>query len=126
MPRPKIVFVVGAGASKEVGLPVGEELIGQIQKDINIEYKFPNSLRSGDHFLADAIRRLFLQDQGASGDHRSWIHACWRLRDGLKQLPLSIDTYLDTHATDKKNGLLRKISNREVHFARRTQEQTIF
>jgi hypothetical protein len=102
MPKPKIVFVIGAGASKEVGLPVGEELIVQICRDMNIRFDFSNSLTSGDPQLAAAVRQRILQGRGATGESESWLHACWRIRDGLKQLPLSIDTYLDTHAADQK------------------------
>ena len=43
----KTVFIIGAGASTEVGLPVGDELKHKIAELLDIEIDFPQT--KGDH-----------------------------------------------------------------------------
>jgi hypothetical protein len=49
--RAKTVLVDGAGASAEVGLPVGDKLLKQIVNLTDLRYD-RNQLKTGDHLLA--------------------------------------------------------------------------
>ena len=56
MLRQKTLFVIGAGASKEVRLPIGSELAEQIAKRLTFKFDF-GQLKSGDHVLFNGLRR---------------------------------------------------------------------
>lgn len=96
----KIVFVVGAGGSYELGLPVGETLKGVIAKKLD----FPQPGRgagSGDDTLRKA---LIYRAKKLGGDvngqiHRHWV-AAQAVRSAMPQA-ISIDNYLHTHAADQ-------------------------
>lgn len=81
----KTVFVVGAGASYEFGLPVGEGL-----KDIIIR-SLPNS-RAG--FGTDSLHQTLLSTSRNEIDQL--LAVCAMLQQGLP-LSTSIDRYLDVH-----------------------------
>jgi hypothetical protein len=53
--KKKLTLIVGAGASKELGLPLGTELKRRISEFLDIE-RDENGLISGDGKIADAIR----------------------------------------------------------------------
>lgn len=47
-----LVLVLGAGASKEVSLPIGDELKHKIANRLNFKFeKFDHSLKNGDREL---------------------------------------------------------------------------
>jgi hypothetical protein len=53
--KSKTLFVVGAGASCEVGLPTGEKLKGLIAQKVNIAFSDGVKQRSGDHEITEAL-----------------------------------------------------------------------
>jgi hypothetical protein len=56
--KSKTVFIVGAGASQEAGLPTGAQLKDAIAKKLNITYKVgidPTSPDTGDGAIAWAL-----------------------------------------------------------------------
>lgn len=83
----EIVFVVGAGASAEMGVPVGSELRDKVSELVNV--RFNNSGRaSGDV-------ELFEQLAAASPQNRKLIQEVgWQISDGIYGKN-SIDEYLD-------------------------------
>jgi len=84
------VFVLGAGASKEVGLPVGSELAQTISKKLNIRYDGPSPLPGGDMRLYQIMKGKIGNDAQKTG---------WIIRDGVL-LANSIDDFLDRHAAN--------------------------
>lgn len=90
-----LVVIVGAGASKEVGLPVGEELKVQISRALDIKYKDGFSQSSGSRTIAEAYKRLGSHGlQGpTAGDYQ---RAGWSIRDAMPQAA-SIDNFIDAH-----------------------------
>jgi len=52
-----IVFVIGAGASYEYGLPLGGTLKSEIAQKVRFRFEYGNRLVSGDHDLLNHIRR---------------------------------------------------------------------
>lgn len=90
------VFVVGAGASAEFGLPVGSTLALEISGKLNVRAdEWGRKLISGD---AD----LFENVVGTHNEERqAYQHAAWQIRDGII-LANSIDDFLDVHRHDHR------------------------
>ena len=100
----KTVFVIGAGASSEVGLPVGARLKEIIADKLDLRFKHHQEpIGNGDLAILEVLRRTF-QNQ-----INPYIEACWRIRDGLA-LSSSIDDYIDAHQHDKLVELCGKIA----------------
>ena len=111
MIKRKTVFVIGAGASCEAGLPTGAELRTHIAKALDI--KFPDGYQQGSGSLSvyEAIseycRQSGLRDTG------EFLRAAWTIRDAAP-LALSIDNFIDAHRGNKKVELCGKLAIAEV------------
>jgi hypothetical protein len=123
------VFILGAGASQEAGLPVGEKL-----RDIVSEYFDFRVNRGmldptyGDSTIFEALRGIAAEGKGGwGGDVNPYLHAGRRLRDALPQ-SLSVDNLLDAHRGDDlfklcgKLGIARCILDAEKTSALRVRE----
>lgn len=88
------VFVLGAGASHELGLPLGYELAKIISKKLDIRFEDTGRPKStgGDYPLYEAVRGKFRSEA------QQYLHAGWMIRDGI-HLANSIDDFLDRHAS---------------------------
>jgi len=75
-PVRKIVFVVGAGASKEVGLPVAKELKETIATALNICFNVlvNNRRESGDSTIAEALRLVAANEDPPTRDINPHLH----------------------------------------------------
>jgi hypothetical protein len=94
--RRKTLFVLGAGSSIEVGLPVGKDLATQIGKKMDIGYDGFNSAQVGDGDF-----QLFEQvTKNLRDNTQQFLAAAWLIRDGIVFSP-SIDDFLDQHRTNK-------------------------
>ena len=80
--KSKIVFIIGAGASKEVDLPVGRALAGLIAQKMNVQWNSIGHLTGGGDI--DLLRLMLRVEPKVHPDQ--WQKAAHRLRDGL---PLS-------------------------------------
>lgn len=97
----KNVIIVGAGASKEFGLPTGNELKDQIAKISDIRFDdWGSKLVSGDHRLVQTLRQMVNEEDGRPGNINPLLHEAWRIRDNMHLAP-SIDNFLDTHNTNE-------------------------
>ena len=107
--KAKTVFVLGAGASAEVCLPVGEALKGIIAEKIDIQFEdFGRGLISGDIRIVNALRELVRLPDGRAGDINPYRHAAQRLRDALPHVK-SIDHALYTHSDDELANVCGKL-----------------
>jgi hypothetical protein len=115
----KTVFIVGAGASQEAGLPTGAQLKAIIADKLNITYKVGIDLTSPD--TGDgAIAWALVQHVGntGTGDINPYLSEAWKIRDAMPQA-ISIDNFLDTHSTSPglvlcgKLGIARAIIDAE-------------
>jgi hypothetical protein len=97
---PRTVFVVGAGASKEVKLPIGSELKEAIASALDLRFHIGGQHVSGDLLLFEAIRALAQNDLPLQLDTQPYMAAARRICDGMPQAA-SIDNYLDVHSEDK-------------------------
>jgi hypothetical protein len=97
----KTLIVVGAGASKEVGLPTGAELKEKIASLLDITFEHGYSQKSGDYLICRALQEIARNDKQYAGNINLHLHAGWRIRDAT-QLAMSIDSIIDTHRGDKE------------------------
>jgi hypothetical protein len=108
MIKSKTLFIVGAGASKEVGLPIGAELKSKIASTINVRFQHGSQI-SGDYVVTEALRRhRHDPTMNRSGDINPFLHAAWMVRDAMPQA-LSIDNFIDAHRDDEKIALVGKL-----------------
>ena len=90
----RTVVVVGAGASFEVGLPIGARLKEEISKLTSFTFEFGN-LKYGDGDFYNEIRRL---PEFAKEGNRA-IAACRKISNGIGFVS-SIDSFLEVHSLD--------------------------
>jgi hypothetical protein len=90
----KTVFVLGAGASHEICLPLGSGLAKIISKKLDIRFEDTGTPKStgGDYSLYGALKQKF------PSEIKQYLQAAWMIRDGI-HLANSIDDFLDRHAS---------------------------
>lgn len=100
--KKQTLFVVGAGASFEVGLPLGKKLASMIKEKMDIRFELGNRLAgTGDTDLYIQLTRQFAKDP------LELQQAAWLIRDGIS-LAQSIDDFLDLHRTNQHVNLYGK------------------
>jgi hypothetical protein len=104
--KTKTVFVVGAGGSYELGLPLGDELKVRIAKKVNIEFDDISRLISGDNDIYEALKIHCNQEKSDFSEYRG----CGVNMASALPIALSIDNYLDTHSSNEKSVLIGKIA----------------
>jgi hypothetical protein len=92
--KKSLVFVVGAGASKEAGLPMGSELKSNIASALDIRYGDRDRLSSGDWLIESAIRHQ-VEKQGGR-DINPHLNASRHIAAAMPQAA-SIDNFIDAH-----------------------------
>lgn len=102
------VFVLGAGASKEVALPTGYELKNKIQDLLNIRFEHW-SQSQGDYLIVESLRRVVQKDDGSRGDINPYLHQAAHIREALPQA-ISIDNFIDAHRDNKEIELCGKLA----------------
>lgn len=113
--RAKTLFVIGAGASVEVGLPMGSDLLEHIVKLTNIRFEF-NRQKTGDFAITEALK-LILNEGREVAQLNAHLGAARQLGQSAQQA-LSIDNVIDALEDDKvemvgKLGIVRAIHNAE-------------
>jgi hypothetical protein len=94
--RSKTLFIIGAGASREVGFPLGLELKQTISTLLDIRFADGFRQLSGDHDITETFRHIARGDAARRGDINPLLHVCWLIRDAMPQA-MSIDNFLDAH-----------------------------
>lgn len=105
----KTVFIIGAGASREAGLPVGSELKKEIAKVLDIRFEDLSRMVSGDNYIFQAFGAKVSNDPDPNASLRSLQQAGWRIRDAMPQA-ISIDNFIDTHSENKHIELCGKLA----------------
>jgi hypothetical protein len=114
--RAKTVLVIGAGASVEVGLPMGSDLLKQIIQLTHITFDFDRQ-KTGDPGILEALR-LCLNEGGAVTKLNEHLKAGWQLSESAKQA-LSIDNVIEALEDPQielvgKLGIVRAILRAEA------------
>jgi hypothetical protein len=97
----KTVFVLGAGASKEVGLPVGAELKRNIAEILNIRFKRRMDQISGDSEIARALHLLAKGETPPSLGINPYLEVAQKIREGMP-INISIDNFIDLHSSNER------------------------
>jgi hypothetical protein len=93
-------FVIGAGASHEIGMPLGADLKSIIKKLLDIRYEYGNNQVSGDRQITAALRRktgLDTSEQAEEFNHH--LRAARHIKDALDQA-ISIDNFVESQQDD--------------------------
>lgn len=102
----KTVFIVGAGASDEAGLPFGRGFLEIISQKLNYRFKGPSmDFDSGDADILDVIQQ-FAPDRASLN---KYLDAGKRIREGLL-FSRSIDAFIDVHRNDETIRQLGKLA----------------
>jgi hypothetical protein len=100
----RTLFIVGAGASAEVGLPAGIGLARIIARKLDVNIEHGRIKDYGDAELFSQVRRQYTAD---FNDH---VEAAIGIRDGIS-LVNSIDDFLDIHSG---NVLMKRIGKAAI------------
>lgn len=104
-----LVLVVGAGASKEAGLPVGAELKRQIAITLDIRFDLEGRKLAGDDCIARALHQIATSEENIRNAVSRLLEASWRIRDAMAQAP-SIDNFIDSHGEDERIAVCGKLA----------------
>lgn len=114
------LFIIGAGASAELGLPTGARLINDISQRLDIRFQDGIRQVSGDSVIFDALRSHVsslteywktnqTQELIEAPSLNSYQQSCWQIRDAMPQA-ISIDNFLDTHQGNEKIKISGKLA----------------
>lgn len=106
MLRQRTLFVVGAGASKEFGLPLGSELAGGIASALNYDMDHFGRMQGGNSEVLRALQRE-CRDNNENGS--AFAVACRRICDAIPHHN-SIDNLIDNHADEPRVALCGKLA----------------
>lgn len=106
MLKQKTLFIIGAGASVDFGLPLGSGLINDVRTLLEISYDSQGNL-VGNQTMITAMRRHCDQNAGNFHDYFTTAQAVSRsLRSGI----LSVDNFVHAHAGQPLVAVLVKIA----------------
>jgi hypothetical protein len=101
-------FVIGAGASKEAGLPTGHELKTTISKLLDIRFEHWNQI-SGDKSIKSSLDYIVKNGDENLDSINPYLHEAWHIRDALP-LAISIDNFIDSQRNNKKIAICGKLA----------------
>lgn len=106
----KTTFIIGAGASKEVNLPTGDELKSKIAELLDIRFDFHQRV-SGDCTIEQALRIWVSKhpDPGEDKTINPYLKEAWHIRDSLP-LAISIDNFVDSQRGNEKLSVCAKMA----------------
>ncbi len=105
----KTLFIVGAGASREAGLPTGAELKEKIASAIDIRFEDGFRQSHGDAVVAQALNVHVTRERSKyHGNINPFLAAAWKVRDAMPQA-LSIDNFIDAHRHDETVEIVGKL-----------------
>lgn len=104
----KTVYVLGAGASKEAGLPIGFELKKAIAAELDIRFEHGIQQRTGSFLIVEALRE-HVQQNLHSRDINPHLRAGRRISEAMPQA-ISIDNFLDAHKGDEELEFCGKLA----------------
>ena len=108
--RKSLVLVIGAGASREVNLPVGEELKQAIA--LSLSFRVVNhgyGIEGGDSKIMEAMYQLVQQPGNQRGDVNPYLRAASLIKEAMPQAQ-SIDNFIDSHKSDARIAQCGKLA----------------
>ena len=107
METKNLSLIVGAGASRELGLPTGTELKKTILSFLDFRFDLGSRLKSGDYPIFWALQQ-HVRGSGKQ-DINDYLRAAHRIKDAMPQA-ISIDNFIDTHQGDSRIELCGKLA----------------
>jgi hypothetical protein len=104
----KTVFIIGAGASKEINMPIGDKLKRNISSELNIHIDNSGPLPDLRYDVHRAIR-IYGEEMKGKGITQRDIFLCTVAISKALPLSISIDNYLDAHRDNKMIETIGKI-----------------
>jgi hypothetical protein len=104
--KSRTVFVVGAGASYELGFPLGSGLKDRIGDLSDFYFEFNSGLTRGDHLIQEALHVSYK----ATGRDGNLAYSAGRAMKSALPLAISIDNYLEAHSTDEHTQAVGKLA----------------
>lgn len=101
-----LVLVLGAGASKEVNLPLGSELKEKISEVLNFKVDDFRRMAGGDSKLHECLHRAA---QGGGGSINDYFQAARTIHDAMP-LAQSIDNFIDSHRGNPRIAEVGKLA----------------
>jgi hypothetical protein len=114
----KTVFVIGAGASQEAGLPTGEQLKNHISRLLSVRENDFRDTRFDDDLIFQALHVHSRSLENSNGNIKPYVNAAKHINHALPQAR-SIDSFIDSQpgneyiASCGKLGVLRSILEAE-------------
>ena len=108
MSNKKTLYILGAGASSEAGLPTGHKLKEATANLLDMQFNCGEQI-NGDEHIWEAIRIHVKQPDIQEQDLKPYLQAAWHIRDAMPQA-ISIDNFIDTHNDDKMIELCGKLA----------------
>ncbi|VAW54456.1 hypothetical protein MNBD_GAMMA06-862 [hydrothermal vent metagenome] len=115
------IYVLGAGASYEIGLPVGNKLKDDISRILQMKFEF-GSFSNGNYELYQALR---LHTDNNNDETNLYIKECRHISDNMP-LAISIDNFIDSERGNDKLALCGKIAIVDAILAAEKQSQLYF
>jgi hypothetical protein len=100
------VFIIGAGAGADVGMPVGDTLSAEIASKVDIRYEDGTRLVSGDDDIIDILRAMARERKE---DFNLWRVAGCTIKNGI-HYTRSIDSYIHAHKDNEKIKVCAKLA----------------
>ena len=101
----KTVYVVGAGASYEVDLPVGNALKTDISRILHMQFEY-GSFKDGNYDLYQAFMR---HTGNNTNETNEYLQACRHIKNSMP-LAISIDNFIDSDRGNEKLALCGKLA----------------
>ncbi len=93
----KIVFVVGAGASHDFGMPLGIQLVGEVKAILDFRWEFGHRpIGTGKPEVLDALKLIA---KNREKDINDYTRACGFLQQAIDVFP-SVDNFLHSHSSN--------------------------
>ncbi|HOU84566.1 MAG TPA: hypothetical protein PLA54_05315 [Spirochaetota bacterium] len=101
----KTVYIIGAGANKEINMPSGYELKSNICDLLNYYFDFGKRV-SGDSLILESLELYCRNDRE---EINQFMRAARMIKSALPQA-ISIDNYIDAHRDDKYIEIVGKLA----------------
>ncbi|MBT3769822.1 MAG: hypothetical protein HN578_20620 [Rhodospirillales bacterium] len=105
MYKPDTVFIIGAGASAEAGLPIGSKLAEIISEKLDYEFDFDRLIKGNQNIYGSWKKHI--QDNKTDEDPNVYLETANGVSSGII-LAESIDNFIDIHQADAKTKLIGK------------------
>ncbi|MFZ6843248.1 hypothetical protein [Undibacterium sp. RuTC16W] len=103
-----VTFVVGAGASKEINMPIGSELKSLIARSLDCRPNISQPNQASDK-IKSSLYEITQKNQGKTGNIEDYLSAS-QLISRAMPLAISIDNFIDSHRDNHRVAEIGKLA----------------